>query len=85
VLRLWKTGTRGKLEQNSRKRDKIEKARSLLANFILFFKICTSGNRLTAFKLWVFAVRVTPIFTSKKHGLNTLKIAFLLRNNVMLP
>jgi hypothetical protein len=33
----------------------------------------------------VFAVRVTPIFTNKKPALNTLKMALLLRNNVMLP
>jgi hypothetical protein len=32
----------------------------------------------------VFAVRVTPIFTNKKHALNTLKMAPLLRSDVML-
>jgi hypothetical protein len=31
----------------------------------------------------VFAVRVTPIFTSKIHALNTYKMGALLRNNVM--
>jgi hypothetical protein len=40
-------------------------------------------NRIQAIR--VFAVRVTPIFTNKKHALNTLKMALLLRNNVMLP
>jgi hypothetical protein len=40
-------------------------------------------NRIQA--IGVFAVRVTPIFTNKKHALNTLKMALLLRNNVMLP
>jgi hypothetical protein len=32
----------------------------------------------------ILALRVTPIFTSKKHALNTWKIDPLLRNNVML-
>jgi hypothetical protein len=40
-------------------------------------------NRIQAIR--VFAVRVTPIFTNKKHALNALKMAPLLRNNVMLP
>jgi hypothetical protein len=30
-----------------------------------------------------FAVRVTPISTNKKHAINTLKMAALLRSNVM--
>jgi hypothetical protein len=30
-----------------------------------------------------FAVRVTPISTNKKHATNTLKMAALLRSNVM--
>jgi hypothetical protein len=38
-------------------------------------------NRIQAIS--VFAVRVTPIFTNKKHAINTLKIAPLLRSNVM--
>jgi hypothetical protein len=46
-------------------------------------------DRLSSFNSFqairVFAVRVTPIFTNKKHALNTLKMAPLLRNNVMLP
>jgi hypothetical protein len=33
----------------------------------------------------VFAVRITLIFTSKIHAINTLKMGALLRINVMLP
>jgi hypothetical protein len=35
-----------------------------------------SFNRIPAIR--VFAVRVTPIFTNKKHALNTLKMGLLL-------
>jgi hypothetical protein len=39
-------------------------------------------NRIPVIR--VFAVRVTLIFTSKKHALNSLKMGPLLRSNVML-
>jgi hypothetical protein len=38
-------------------------------------------NRIQAIR--VFAVRVTPIFANKKYALNTLKMAPLLRSDVM--
>jgi ABC-type lipoprotein release transport system permease subunit len=38
-------------------------------------------NRIQAIR--VFAVRVTPFFTNKKHALNTLKMGPLLRSDVM--
>jgi hypothetical protein len=37
-------------------------------------------NRIQAIR--VFAVSVTPIFTNKKHSINTLKMAPLLRSDV---
>jgi ABC-type proline/glycine betaine transport system permease subunit len=44
---------------------------------------CSNINRIPVIS--VFAVRVTPIFTSKIHAINTLKMGALLRINVMLP
>jgi hypothetical protein len=38
-------------------------------------------NRIQAIR--VFAVRVTPIFTNRKHAINTLKMTPLLRSDVM--
>jgi hypothetical protein len=45
-------------------------------------KVYLFFNRIPAIR--VFAVRVTPIFTNKIHALNTLKMATLLRSDVML-
>jgi hypothetical protein len=45
----------------------------------------TAAKAFNSFQaIRVFAVRVTPIFTNKKHALNTLKMAPLLRSDVML-
>jgi hypothetical protein len=41
----------------------------------------TAVNRIPVIR--GFAVRVTPIFTSKMHALNTFKMGTLLRSNVM--
>jgi hypothetical protein len=56
--------------------------------FNLFYESRRSNRVSVVFSripvISVFAVRVTPIFTSKVHALNTLKMAPLLRSDVML-
>jgi hypothetical protein len=43
--------------------------------------ILSSVNRIGV--IWILALRVTPIFTSKMHAINTKKMAPLLRSDVM--
>jgi hypothetical protein len=55
--------------------DKEKKMKEMVAGSV-FSTALLQLNRIPAIR--VFAVRVTPIFTNKKHALNTLKMGLLL-------